>query len=225
MSRSTMPGWTAVIPVKAWTRAKTRLEAPDDARVEFARAVALDTVDTVAASQMVDRILVVTDEPTLTDVLTSLDRIVVLPEPRAASSDQLNHAIRVARDWASAHAPTSPIVVVPADLPALSTAGLDEAVEQLALFDRSHIPDHRGEGTTLSAAAQPSLLNPRYGPASERAHADSGSVPILGVQLGARLDVDTLEDVRGAVDLGVGRRTQTTDLCRQPVLVSGAVTE
>lgn len=199
--------WTALIPIKAWTKAKTRLKLAEGARAAFARAVALDTLDTVAASPMIGRIVVIGPEAELAEVTASLPEAVVLGEPPGESSDQLNDAIRLARDWALTHVPTCPVVVIPADLPALGTDSLDGALQQLAWFDRAHIPDHRGKGTTLSAAVRPDLLTPRYGLASERAHAAVGSVPILDVALGARLDVDNLEDLARATSLGLGPRT------------------
>lgn len=200
--------WTAVVPVKAWTQAKTRLGGQEEARAQFARAVALDTLDTIAASPMIGRIVAVTSEPELAEITAGTPSVVALHEPPGESSDQLNNAIRLARDWAMAHAPTSPIVVIPADLAALTTASLEAALCQLAWFDRTHIPDHQGKGTTLSAAARPDLLDPRYGPASERAHAAAGSVPILHVALEARLDVDNLEDLADATSLGLGAHTR-----------------
>jgi 2-phospho-L-lactate guanylyltransferase len=208
--------WTALIPVKAWTRAKSRLEASALARAEFARAVALDTLDTVAASRLIGRIVIVSSEPELADIATQVTSAVVLDEPQGESPDRLNEAIRWARDWAAGHAPTSPTVVIPADLPALTTASLDEALQQLAWLDRAHVPDHRGRGTTLSAAVRPDLLTPRYGPNSERAHASVGSIPILHVAYGVRLDVDDREDLARAAALGLGPRT------RGVVLVTGS---
>ncbi|GAB7004741.1 2-phospho-L-lactate guanylyltransferase [Nocardioides sp. AN3] len=207
-SPSSAATWTAVIPVKAWAQAKSRLEMAEDDRTEFARAVSLDTLDAVAASRLVARILVVTSEPQLAEATVSLPSAVVLHESPGESLDPLNDAIRLARDWAITHAPTSPIVVIPADLPALTTASLEAALDQLAWFDRTHVPDHRGTGTTLSAAVGPDLLTPRYGPGSERAHAAAGSVPILEVDGGVRLDVDDLEDLASATSLGLGPRAR-----------------
>lgn len=204
--------WTAVIPVKAWATAKTRLEVPELARAEFARAIALDTLDIVVASRLIGRIVIVSPERELSEIVTSVPSAVVLDAPPGESTDQLNDAIRLARDWAVSHAPTSPIVVIPADLPALTTANLDEALHRLAWFDRTHVPDHRGKGTTLSATARPDLLTPHYGPASERVHAAAGSIPIVDVDPGVRLDVDNLEDLAYATSLGLGARTRISAL-------------
>ena len=212
MSTPRAPAWTAVLPVKAWIRAKTRLEAPERARAEFARAVALDTLDTVAASVLIGRIVIVTSEPEFSWLAADVPSAVVLDEPPGEPTDRLNSAVRLAQDWAARRAPTSPIVVVPADLAALTTATLDEALQRLARFDRAHVPDHRGTGTTLSAAARPDLLTPRYGPASGRAHAAAGSTPILDVDRGVRLDVDDLGDLTSATSLGLGRRARAIRL-------------
>jgi 2-phospho-L-lactate guanylyltransferase len=200
--------WTAVIPVKVWARAKTRLDLPDEARIDFARAVASDTIETVAASAMIGRVVVVTAEAQVADIAADAPSAVVLREPSQDAPDSLNLAIGLAREWAATHAPASPMVVVPADLAALSTAHLEGALRRLAWFERGHVPDHRGTGTTLCAAARPDLLAPRYGPDSERAHAAAGSVPILDVAYEVRLDVDNLDDLTGAASMGLARRTQ-----------------
>jgi len=84
--------WTAVIPVKGWARAKSRLEGSEEARAEFARAVALDTLDIVAASPMVGSIVVVTSEPELADVTVSIPAAVVLGERQGGSQDPLDGA-------------------------------------------------------------------------------------------------------------------------------------
>ena len=207
-SEAWIAGWTAVVPVKAWTKAKTRLEATAETRAEFARSIALDTLDTVAASSMIGRIVVVSAEPELVLLTADIRSTVLVQDPEGGCEDGLNDAIRCARDWAKTHAPTCPVVVIPADLPALTTGGLEDALQQLAWFDRTHVPDHLGAGTTLSAAARPELLDPYYGHASERAHAATGSVPILDVDPRVRLDVDNLQDLTGATSLGLGPRTR-----------------
>ena len=202
--------WTAVIPIKAWATSKTRLDGSADARAEFARAAALDTLDLVAASRLIGRIVVVSAEPEIAELTATIGSAVVLDEPAGETSDQLNNAIRAARDWAIRNAPTSPVVVIPTDLAALTTPILEEALGQLAWLDQAHVPDHRGRGTTLAAATRPSLLVPCYGVGSQRAHAAAGSTPIVGVAPGVRLDVDNIEDLADARSLGLGLRTRAT---------------
>lgn len=200
--------WTAVVPVKPWCSGKTRLELPAAEKVAFVRAACLDTLDTLAQCDMVGRVVLVSAEPELASGELP-GATVLLSGPVERVMGGLNVAIELGREWALGHAPSEPIVVVPADLPALDSQSLGDALVQLAWFDRSHIPDARGKGTTLLAALRPDLLVPRYGIDSERAHAAEGSVPALDVELGTRLDVDTVEDLDRATLLGLACRTRS----------------
>ncbi len=66
--------------------------------------------------------------------------------------------------------------------------------------------DAAGTGTTVLAAAAGHRLAPRYGPGSRDGHAASGAVEVDG-DLRLRRDVDTPDDLRDALALGVGPRT------------------
>jgi 2-phospho-L-lactate guanylyltransferase len=103
--------------------------------------------------------------------------------------------------------PRSPIVVVPADLPALTARTIDQALHKLAHGRSSFVPDSSGVGTTLLAAAEPSLRRPAYGPGSARLHAAQGAQMVVYVDPRVRRDVDTVRDLQEAEALGVGPRT------------------
>ncbi|MCZ9346581.1 2-phospho-L-lactate guanylyltransferase, partial [Streptomyces sp. TRM76130] len=70
------------------------------------------------------------------------------------------------------------------------------------------LPDAAGLGTTLLAVAPGRALDPSFGPDSRRGHRASDAVELrLDAVHSVRQDVDTGEDLRAALALGVGPRT------------------
>ena len=82
--------WSIVVPVKRFAVAKTRLDVDPAVRGELALALAADTVAAVLAAELVERVVVVTDEPTAAAAARRLGATVVADEPDAG----LNPALR-----------------------------------------------------------------------------------------------------------------------------------
>lgn len=202
-----MTVWTAIVPVKPWGLAKSRLELREDHRAALARAFALDVLDTLVATPVIARIVVVTTEDALVDHAQALGAMVVR-DPPLMTAGLLNRSVETAREWAQFDAAEDPIVVVPADLPALTVAVVTQTLELLHPHRRSHVPDTSGQGTTLLAATRPALLRASYGPGSARRHLAGGSVAVSGADPRARRDVDDLIDLQAVVDLGVAVNTR-----------------
>ncbi|MRJ75032.1 2-phospho-L-lactate guanylyltransferase [Aeromicrobium sp. SMF47] len=201
-----MTGWTAVVPVKPWGLAKSRLDLPGEERMQLARAFSLDVLDVVLAAEHVDRVVVVTAETQLGTIARRAGAHVIVDRPMLARG-LLNRAIDAGRQWAQVHAPAAPFVVVPGDLPALTAQLLDDALELLAAHERSFVPDASGMGTTLLAVARPALMTPSYGHRSALLHSDAGFRPTPDVDPRCRRDVDTAADLAQARHLGVGPHT------------------
>lgn len=73
---------------------------------------------------------------------------------------------------------------------------------------RAFLPDAAAIGTTLLAAAPGHELRPAFGEDSRARHRESGAVELCLDEVDSvRQDVDTGEDLRAALALGVGSRT------------------
>src|SRR4051794_12557534 len=196
--------WAIVIPIKRLAVAKTRLAADADVRADLALAMALDTVAAARGTAGVERVVVVTDEPTAAQAVVRMGAAVVADTPDAGLNPALVHGARAAADTD----PALGVAALSSDLPALRPADLD-AVLRVATGHRCClVPDAAGTGTTLLTARDPATFNPRFGAESRRAHLDDGAYDVSG-DAGASLrrDVDTVDDLRAAVDLGVGPAT------------------
>lgn len=201
-----MTGFTAVVPVKRWALAKSRMDGGTRMRESLARAFALDVVSVLGDVPRIEAVVIVTDERELEHFGRRLGASIV-PDRALLSADPLNRAVGLGRGHAAAVRPDAPIVVIPADLPAVTAAVIDEALRQLAVWDSAFVPDASGLGTTLLAASSPALLQPAYGPDSARSHAALGAHAVTAVDPRVRRDVDTVHDLQDARALGVGPST------------------
>lgn len=198
-----MSPWTALVPVKPWRLAKSRLDLPARERRVLARAFTLDLLEVLARTPDVARTVVVTDEDELTPLARERGAI-VLPDTAAASPDGLNNAIASGRAWAANHHGMDALAVVPADLPCLTPADLTAALSRLGVHHRAFVPDSNDHGTTIVAATRPDDLTWDYGGASAERHRRLEMTEVVDVASGVRHDVDTLDALTTASELGIG---------------------
>ncbi|UUU25153.1 2-phospho-L-lactate guanylyltransferase [Streptomyces sp. DSM 40750] len=202
--------WTLVVPLKPLARAKSRLSdtAGDGVRPGLALAFAQDTVAAALAATAVGGVVVVTDDPLAARELAALGARTVPDDPHDSPGGGLNAALRHGTAVVRAVRPQSPVAALNADLPALRPEELTRVLDAAAAFPRSFLPDAAGIGTTLLAAAPGHDLSPAFGPGSRLRHRRSGAVElVLDTVDSVRQDVDTGEDLRAALALGVGPRT------------------
>jgi 2-phospho-L-lactate/phosphoenolpyruvate guanylyltransferase len=234
MTESARFSWTVLLPVKVLARAKSRLAVlAGDRRRELALAFASDTVTAALACPEVARVLVVTSDPVAGRLLAGLGAIIVADEPADRSAtlgtrdgaaaaaaaadvigelgvqDALNAALRHGAAVAARRWPGTGLAALTADLPALSPAELATALRAASPAPAAFVPDAAGVGTTLYAVPPGGEFRPLFGGASRARHAASGATELAaGGLTGLRRDVDTPDDLRAALALGVGPFTQ-----------------
>jgi 2-phospho-L-lactate guanylyltransferase len=253
-SSAAMPllSWSLVIPVKVLAVAKSRLAGlTSAARSELALAMAADTIAAAAAAAAVGAVLVVTDDPAVTDIAARLGAL-VLPDLPAAG---LNEALEYGAAHAEAKWPERGRAGLAGDLPAARPEELTAALAAAARLGAAFVPDADGTGTVLYATAPGVEFRPRFGPGSRNRHRASGAVEIgpgeiasaemriggtgaadNGVReigrdnsdtttglAGLRRDVDTVENLRRAAELGVGARTRALLAAQARIQSSSAV--
>ncbi|WP_369249421.1 2-phospho-L-lactate guanylyltransferase [Streptomyces sp. R41] len=198
--------WTVVVPLKPLARAKSRLAdtAADGLRPGLALAFAQDTVAAALACAAVRDVAVVTDDALAGRELAALGARIVADEPGGGLNAALAHGAGVVRSWR----PDSAVAALNADLPALRSAELMRVLDAAAEFPRAFLPDADAIGTTLLAAGPRRELLPAFGTDSRARHRASGAVELrLDAVDSVRQDVDTGDDLRAALALGVGPRT------------------
>jgi 2-phospho-L-lactate guanylyltransferase len=203
--------WSLVIPVKVLAQAKSRLTGiAGQRRSELALAMAADTIAAAVRAPSVGAVLVVTDDPAVTDIAAGLGAL-VLPDAPAAG---LNDALAYGAAHAEATWPERGRAGLAGDLPAARPEELTAALAAAGRLGAAFVPDADGTGTVLYAAAPDSEFRPQFGPASRDRHLASGAAEIgaseadAGSFTGLRRDVDTLQDLRRAAEIGLGPRTR-----------------
>jgi 2-phospho-L-lactate guanylyltransferase len=197
--------WTVVLPVKPFAVGKSRLGGWAGPRREaLARAFYLDTLTSVLDADDVGRVIVVTDDPHAAAEATARGALTTGDHPRAG----LNRAILRGVSYARALVPDSPVAALAADLPALRTAELGRVLARARAHDRAFLADHTGRGTTVLTARRGEALRPSFEGPSQHHHRLSGAQEITGLHApSVRLDVDTVDDLRTAERMGLGRYT------------------
>ncbi len=149
-------------------------------------------------------VAVVTDDPAAGAELAALGARIVPDTPAAGLNAALAHGAGAVR----AIRPAAPVAALNADLPALRPAELARVLTRASIFPRAFLTDAAGIGTTLLAASSGVELRPAFGGLSRQRHLASGAAEILLDDVDSvRQDVDTGDDLRAALALGVGPRT------------------
>jgi 2-phospho-L-lactate/phosphoenolpyruvate guanylyltransferase len=193
---------TAIIPVKRFARAKTRLlDAVDPrGRAVLLRAMLADVLAAVDRCGAIERVIVVTGEGRAERI--ALDHAKRMRRPL--------EVLRDPDDAGQPHATTLGIVrakalgaecvaLLPGDCPLLDPAELDLALQRMRPERVAIVPDIRGTGTNALLLSPPDAIAPGFGPGSRERHADRAKRRGLEVaveELGSlALDLDTPEDL------------------------------
>ena len=173
--------------------------------VRVGHADPADVVEAALRCSVVERVLVVSDDPRATRLLRELGATVVADAPDAGLNPALRHGAELLR----VEHPGRGVATVSADLPSLRPEDLAAALVQVPAGGRGFVADADGRGTTLLAAGPGVDLDPHFGRDSARRHEESGARALRAAVVTLRHDVDTEADLREAVALGVGRHTRT----------------
>jgi 2-phospho-L-lactate guanylyltransferase len=193
----------ALVPIRGLETAKTRLgeDLDPEERVELVTNLLRRTLEATRDARRVAGTVVVTMDPDAAGIAHEL-RAIGLVE-RAPG---LNAAIEAARSVAVARGATA-VLVLPADLPAVSAAAIDglihAAAEEAVGNGRlvAAVPDRHGLGTNALLITPPGAIDPAFGEASRAAHAaraDSAGVRWLELDGPLALDLDTAADLLDA---------------------------
>ena len=177
----------AVLPVKSFDRAKSRLDGID--RASLAAAMVADVLEALAQVEELD-VIVVSSEP-------SIDADV--PDP--AETGHNGAALLGIREAVSRGAER--VLLVPGDCPALDPAEVRELLatdEPVAI-----VPDRHGTGTNALLLTPPDAFVPSFGPGSFARHRALAGPTARVAELPSLMhDVDTLEDLRSLATLRSG---------------------
>ncbi|MBA0045229.1 2-phospho-L-lactate guanylyltransferase [Mycobacterium sp. NPDC050853] len=199
MGRQADTDFSVIIAVKNLSTAKSRLApslpAPERERLVLGMLTHAITVAFTAARS----VAVISPDPAAKAAAGEAGARFIFDDTPAGHPDPLNNALRNAATQMRASSPN--LVVLQADLPAVTAEEFAAAVELAHRHLRSFVADRHGTGTAALFCTDGDL-NPLFGTDSARRHRDSGAVELTGNWPGLRCDVDTPEDLAVARELG-----------------------
>lgn len=182
----------AIIPVKPLRRGKSRLSGvlSEDERALLNYTMLTNTLKTLGEVQEIKETLVVSRDP----AALALAREYGAKTLQEDGNPGLNTALKRATIVAMAYAAQG-VLVLPADLPLLTTAVVEELIHYT---DKPPViviaPDRRGEGTNALLMSPAGLIDYHFGPGSfqkhlQQAHKASVHVEVMS-QFSLGLDLD-----------------------------------
>jgi 2-phospho-L-lactate guanylyltransferase len=184
------------VPVKRFALAKSRL-APgvDETRKpELVAAMVADVLEAIGRARIVERTIVVSQEPLAADLAAAAGAELVGDFEDASHSAAGLAGVRVA-----AAGGARCVALLPGDCPLLDPRELDRMLTGVPEPYVAVIPDRHGTGTNALVLAPPDAIEPSFGEGSKERHvaaARAAGVP-FGVEelpsLG--LDLDTPADI------------------------------
>jgi len=188
-----------LLPVKRLDRAKGRLTGwldPDE-RAALALALFQDALDLCSSTPWLSWWVVSDDEKVLT---IAADRGFGSIEDEGTG---LNDALRLAIVNVVNHGAES-VTVIPSDVPLAYEEDVRDLLDTGATSDVVVVPSDDDGGTNGLYLAPPDLLDPRFGPASLKAHVDAAADRHLRCSVLAlprlALDIDTIKDIEAFLE-------------------------
>lgn len=187
---------TAVVPVKRFAVAKSRLAPGVDAtrKPELVAAMVADVLEAIGRARMIERTIVVSQEPTAVELASAAGAELV------SDFEDTSHSAAALAGIAVAQASGAQCVaLLPGDCPLLDPRELDRMLTGVPDPYVAVIPDRHGTGTNALVLAPADAIEPAFGEGSKERHvaaARAAAIP-FGVEelpsLG--LDLDTPADI------------------------------
>jgi 2-phospho-L-lactate guanylyltransferase len=198
----------AVLPVKRFARAKQRLgpSVADTRRLKLARAMVADVLFALAETETIERVVVVTNEPSVAAAGGRGGALIVADPAEESQSAAVKLGVRRALEGGIER-----VLCIPGDCPALDPADLDSLLGAPAEEPRDSqgrparggqvviVPDRHGTGTNGLLLTPPDAIAPSFGPDSCERHRALALAAGIACRVerpsSLLLDIDTGEDL------------------------------
>lgn len=192
----------AIVPVKRFDLAKTRLDLPAPARARLCGLMLREVLAALSASPEISRIFVVTRDAEAARLASAAGASVVRDEREAGVNEAVELARAPASDWGA-----SATLVLPQDVPLVEPSDITALMRtQMPPDFVTVVPSRRFDGTNALLCMPPDAIKTSYDEDSYRAHMASARLRTANASMlmvpRIMQDIDVLEDLRSAVSSG-----------------------
>lgn len=200
----------AIIPVKTFSRAKSRLDLPGGVKVSLCKMMLEELLRTLSLSPQIAETVVVTSDPAAAEIAERLGATVVAEEAESG----VNGAVALGDDYAKRRG-IDATVVLPQDIPFTRTQDVDFLLKvQIPPDFVTVVPSRKFDGTNALVRMPPDIMGTSYDQDSYRSHMDaaknhSRNPSTLFVKR-VMMDIDDADDIRYALE-----QNENPELCER----------
>ena len=189
----------AIIPIKLFSKAKTRLQLSTENTKILCQVLLEEVLETNSQSSHIDKILLVSKEDEAFKIGKKFDCVEIFDETESG----VNNAVMLADSWISTNSFTRS-VIFPQDIPFMTTHDID-TLFNFCIPENSVIlvPSRHFDGTNALIRTPSDIMTTRYDEGSYRSQFDSAVIKTSHYSLALiqriMLDIDSRDDVNFAI--------------------------
>lgn len=199
----------AIIPVKSFSKAKTRLSISSEKTVDICKIMLNEVLQTISSTNKIDNTIIVSRDESAFDIGKKFNVIQVFDE----SESGVNNAISLADDYISdSEFDTS--VILPQDIPFFNTSDLDNLFSFFQKNSVIIVPSRHFNGTNALLRNPAKIMTTRYDEGTYKSHLDQAKSSNIDLSLllirRLMLDIDAKVDIEFAM-----KQNEKPDVCKK----------
>ena len=200
----------AIIPVKSFLKAKTRLTISSEKTVDICKLMLGEVLQTISTSKKIDNTIIVSHDQSAFDIGKKFSAIEVFDELESG----VNNAITLADEYIS-DSEFSTSIILPQDIPFFNNSDLDNL---FSFFQRKNsiivVPSRQFNGTNSLIRNPSRVMTTRYDEGTYKSHLDEAKCNNVDFSLvlirRLMLDIDSQDDIEFAM-----KYNEKPDLCKK----------
>ena len=185
---------SVIIPVKTFQKSKTRLHLSEDKTRKLCRLLLEEVIKTIHESKLIDKILVVTNEEQVSDIVKKYDCEKIQDKYETSVNDAVKLAEKYLIDNEFTHS-----IVLPLDVPFFYSEDLEELLKFSSDGSVVIVPSRHFDGTNALVRTPINSMTPRYDEGSYSFQIESAKKDDVKISIGLiyrlMLDIDSNEDL------------------------------
>jgi 2-phospho-L-lactate guanylyltransferase len=186
---------SVIIPVKTFQKSKTRLQLSKEKTKELCMLLLEEVIKTVSESELIDKIVVVTNEAQVSDIIKKYD----CKKIQEKEETSVNNAVKLAEKYLVEEEFTHSIVL-PLDVPFFYSEDLEKLLKFSSEKSVLIVPSRHFDGTNALVRSPINSMKPRYDEGSFSFQIESAKNNDVKISIGLiyrlMLDIDSREDLK-----------------------------